>query len=433
MRILLVLGGYGDEHLGGSIHGELAEQVLAAGHECSIYAPVHARYAAGSAEESVEDGVRIHRAVCAGRTHLDALNALSAPLFHFPWFVTSLWGFRRALRRNGGADVVFVESAYPFGAQVEIATRRSRTPFIASVIGGDFIANHAANYGYGRYAIARRLMDRTFRRAAVVRAVSPHAARSVAALGCPGAKIAVAQRNIARSCFLPEDPDAGRLRVAARERVTARFGVQGKSLVVAAGRLVPIKGFDTLLRALPLSDALREAAVLIVGPDRRDSHLGDYRHYLSALAASLGVAPQVVLTGALPHAEVKEVLAGADVVAIPSVEEGGSKMVMEAAAVGAPVVATRKCGTAEWASAWRCASVVEPSDPRGLARALEALLCDPAAAAEMSRRARPFAENFRPEPVARRILALCRVAAEGAPLPADLRAPRRLLDPAAAD
>ena len=430
MRILYVLGGYGGEHLGGSIHRELAQRILAAGHQLEIFAPAHARHMGNRAEEVVEEGVRVHRAVCAGRPHLDVVNLLARPVFHFPWFLTSLLALRRVLRKSRSADVVMVESAYPFGAQVDIATRGLRMPFVIAVLGGDFIANDAANYGYGRYAIARTLMRRAFHRAAAVRAVSPYAARRAEALGCAPGKIAVVQRNIARGCFTPEGVELAAFRAAARQRVAQRFGVEAPRLVVAVGRLVPIKGFDHLLRALPkVIAALGETQLLLVGPNRRESQLGDYRRHLERLAATLGVAEGVVFTGALPHEGVRDALAAADVVAVPSVEEGGSKMVMEAGAVGTPVVSTASTGTVEWAKAWRCAVVVEPSNPESLAHGLLEVLGDPSRAASMSLRGPPFAQRFRPEPVAERILALCQVAARGGSLPPGLREPRELLHP----
>ncbi len=423
MRILYVIGGYGREHLGGSIHHELAHLILSAGHEYEVFAPTHGRHMGGRSEEAVEDGVRVHRIVCAGRPGLDVVNAMSRAVLHSPWFLTSLLGLLRVLRRSRHFDVVLAESAYPLGAEVQIATRLHPSPFIVSVIGGDFIANGAANYGYGRYRLARHLMRRVFRHAAVVRGVSPRAVRQAEALGCPQEKCAVVQRNIARSSFLPHGADPSAFRAEARRHVAERFGIRAPRLVVAVGRLVPIKGFEDLIRALPiLETAVGETQVLLVGPNRTDSRLGDYRRHLEALASALGVGPRIILVGALPHDEVRDALAAADAVAIPSIEEGGNKMVMEAAAVGTPVVATNTAGTGEWASAWGCALLVAPSDPGGLARGLAEVLGNPITAAAMGARGRLFAENFRPEVVAGRLLDLCRCAADGSSIPPGLRA-----------
>lgn len=430
MRILYVIGGYGEEHLGGAIHRELAQAILGQGHSWEIFAPTHARDMGGRGATDLDEGVRVHRAVCAGRPLLDIVNAVARPVFRFPWFATSLAGLLRVLRSNPPYDVVVAESAFPLGAETWLATRLHRVPFVVSVYGGDFIANEDANYGYARYRLARSFMVRTFRAAALVRTVSPYAARHAEALGCPPEKLAVVQRNIARGCFIPTGTTPSAFRAEARSRVARAFPLMAPRLVVAVGRLVPIKGFDDLIRALPaLIASAGDTQVLVAGPNRGDSRLGDYQKHLEGLAASLGVASRVVFAGPLAHERVRDCLAAADAVAIPSVEEGGSKMVMEAAAVGTPFVATSAAGTTDWAEAWRCGVVVEPQDPAALAGALADVLKDPASAAAMGERGRLFAERFRPEAVAERIVALCSCAVSGLPLPPWLLEPLELLNP----
>lgn len=433
MRILYVIGGYGEEHLGGAIHRELAQEIIARGHAYEIFAPVHRRDMGGRSVDAVEDGVPVHRAVCGGRPGLEILNALSRPVFRFPWFFTFLLGFARFLRSRPPFEVIIAEGAYPLGSAVCLVTRVAPQPFILSILGADFIANERANYGYARHRLARILMRASFRRAALVRTISPYAQERAQRLGCPPAKLAVVQRNIARAAFLPSGTDREGYRRVARARVRERFGLSGPRLVVAVGRLLPIKGFDDLIRALPaVAAAVGEARVLLVGPSRSDTRLGDYRQHLESLARKLNVAERVSFAGALPHGEIRDVLAGADVVAVPSVEEGGNKVVMESAAVGTPFVVSRAAGNAEWAREWGCGVIVEPSLPDDLARGIVRVLGDPAGGESMGRKGVLFAEQFRPEPVAERILGLCRCVAEGVPLPEDLKLPEGLLHPVSA-
>lgn len=433
MRILYAITGYGDEHLGGAIHPELAREILARGHTYEVFAAAHQRDMAGRSADAVEDGVTVHRAVCAGRTHLDLVNSLFRPAFRFPWFLPCLVGFVRFLRARPRYDVIVAESAYPLGAIAYLATRLVRQTFIVSVTGGDFIASDEANYGYARYAMARLLMRRAFATAAIVRTVSPYAAEPVRRLGCPPEKLAVLQRNIARGAFLPAGVDREAYRGDARERLFPRFDLAAGPLVVAVGRLLPIKGFDDLFRALPeVAASVPDVRLLLVGPNRIDERLGDYQKYLEGLAGQLGVRERIVFGGALSQEDVRDCLVAADVVAIPSVEEGGNKIVLEAAAVGTPFVATRAAGTPDWAREWGCGLIVEPCAPGELAGALVQALSDPDSAAAMGRSGRRFAELFRPEVVAARLLDLCRCAAESAPLTEDLRLPQAVLRPAGA-
>jgi glycosyltransferase involved in cell wall biosynthesis len=194
--------------------------------------------------------------------------------------------------------------------------------------------------------------------------------------------------------------------------------------------LLPIKGFDDLIRAVPgIIASAGDVRVIHVGPNRIDSRLGDYREYLEDLARRLSVETYLIFAGAVPLGEVREFLAAADVAVIPSLEEGGNKTMLEAAAVGTPFVATRTTGNAGWAREWNCGLVIEPSAPQELAQAIGILLRDDSLADVMGGNGLRFAQEFRTERVADRMLELCRLAAARAPLPPDLREPYDLRHP----
>jgi glycosyltransferase involved in cell wall biosynthesis len=114
------------------------------------------------------------------------------------------------------------------------------------------------------------------------------------------------------------------------------------------------------------------------------------------------------------------------VVAVPSLEEGGNKVLLEAAAVGTPFVATDTTGNSDWARGWSCGVVVPSGSPAALAAGLRSVLEDPGSAAAMGRHGIRFAEFFRTRAVAERILALCGHAVQGGDLPPDLREPAGL-------
>jgi glycosyltransferase involved in cell wall biosynthesis len=430
MRILCVLGGYGKEHLAGEVHRELAREIQARGHHYEVFAPAHRGDMEGRTREAVEDGVPVHRVVCGGGLGFALASLASRPFFRYPWFLACFVGLRRFLKTRPGFDAIIAESVYPLGAIVWLATRGRRAPFLVSVAGGDFLSNEASNYGYGRYRVPRALMAATFRRAAVVRCISPYAAQNAEGLGCPPSKLAVVQRNIGQRTFGPEGDALSAFRREARDRVSARLGLGTGPIVAAVGRLLPIKGFDDLVRALPEVAARTPGVRLVlVGPNRTDSRLGDYQKHLEGLAEGLGMRERVCFVGAVPLGEVRDFLAAADVVAIPSIEEGGNKVLLEASAVGTPFVSTRTAGNAELARSWHCGRIVEPRAPAELAAALASVLADPEEARAMGERGRAFAEEFRAARVAERIIGLCRCAAEGQPVSEALRLPHELLHP----
>jgi glycosyltransferase involved in cell wall biosynthesis len=140
-----------------------------------------------------------------------------------------------------------------------------------------------------------------------------------------------------RSQFItvPSGVPTDELRARAPERAAARraLGLPPDAFVVAAvGRLVPVKGFDLLVQALPaLLEALPDALVLVAGD-------GPERERLAVRAERLGVRDHVRLLGS--HTDVVEVLAAADVLAAPSRNEGMGRALVESMALGVPVVAS---------------------------------------------------------------------------------------------
>jgi glycosyltransferase involved in cell wall biosynthesis len=428
LRILYLLGGYGEEHIGGAIHREMALDIRARGHDYQIAVP--ARAVEAPRPTDLGEGIPVHRLVCGGSLVLDAVNQVTRPLFRFPSLLTLASRLGRLLRSERPFDVVIAEGAYPLGSAVWLASRRAPVPFLLSIVGADFLANEQANYGFARFAIPRRLMRAALRTAAVVRAISPLAGERAVALGAARDRLALVPRNIAASAFLPGSSDRESFHREARKRIAERFGTGDGPLVVAVGRLLPIKGFDTLVGALPqIRASIPAIRLLLVGPNRIDSRLGDYQLHLEAIARSAGVADRLGFAGAVPLEGVRDFLAAADMVAIPSIEEGGNKVLLEAAAVGTPFVATRTSGNAGWARDWNCGILIEPASPDQLASAIVGYLSDGARANVLGQNGLRFAEEFRTAHVADRMLDICQVAAEGGALPAELRAPPGLLHP----
>ena len=116
---------------------------------------------------------------------------------------------------------------------------------------------------------------------------------------------------------------------------------QGPLRLVAIGRFVEQKGLMVLIHAL--ADAVRDVPdihVTLVGD-------GEMRADLEAAIAAHGLSENVTLTGWLSEAGVRDELANAHALVIPSFAEGLPMVVMEAMASGRPVLATYVAGTPE--------------------------------------------------------------------------------------
>lgn len=204
------------------------------------------------------------------------------------------------------------------------------------------------------------------------------------------------------------DPETFRPDAAAREELRVRYGLGDRPTVVCVSRLVPRKGQDMLIRALP---AIRErvpgAALLLVGGGR-------YRGQLRSLAEQMGVADDVILTGSVPAEELPAHYAAGDVFAMPARTrgkgldvEGLGIVYLEASATGLPVVAGSSGGAPETVRDEVTGHVVDGRSLDQLVDTLSALLADPVRARAMGNAGRRWvSEHWRWDVLARRLMAL---------------------------
>lgn len=150
-------------------------------------------------------------------------------------------------------------------------------------------------------------------------------------------------------------------------------------VILSTGRLAEQKGLEYLIRAVPLLlSAVPEAMVLLAGD-------GPLLGSLSRLIDDLGLESHVRLLGF--RADVGDLLAAADVVALPSLWEGLSISLLEAMAAGRPTVTTAIGSNREVTRDGALARLVPPKDPAALASAIVSLAHDPGGRAALGRAA----------------------------------------------
>ena len=149
----------------------------------------------------------------------------------------------------------------------------------------------------------------------------------------------------------------------------ARLGVgPGRLVIGAVGRLSTEKGFDLLIRAADrLLDEGVDLELWIVGEGDRGPHLAD-------LVRALGRGDRIRLMGF--RSDTVEIYEAMDAFALSSYHEGLPNVVLEAMAMGVPVVSTRIAGIPRLIRHGENGLLVEPGDGRGLADALRHLLTD---------------------------------------------------------
>lgn len=208
---------------------------------------------------------------------------------------------------------------------------------------------------------------------AVVAAGTFAAARLEQGYGVPRARIAVIPNGVDLARFHPLPPSP---------ELREKLALRGRRVILAPARLVPRKGIDRLIAALPLIRAAHPDIALLVAGD------GPQRAALQQLAAASGCAEAVRWAGAVPAADMPGFYALAEFAALPNRAEPGESdgvplVFLEANACGRPVIGGRAGGTAEVVTDEVNGLLVDGNDPAAIAAACLRLLADPALAARL--------------------------------------------------
>lgn len=189
--------------------------------------------------------------------------------------------------------------------------------------------------------------------------------------GVSGAKIDVVYNGYDWSALTPSP--------AGVQAWKERFS--GSRLIVAAGRLDPIKDLPNLLEAFALvSQQFPDARLAMAGtgpPEVSQS--------LRSRAAALGIAERVELVGYIDR--LQDLVGAADVFAQASLDEACSQTISEALGLGVPVAVTTTGGTAELVAGLQ--GPLPPSRPDLLAARMTSILAAPAAARAEAEAAAP--------------------------------------------
>lgn len=266
---------------------------------------------------------------------------------------------------------------------------------------------HAMSAFLGRLARTRRVvtrrMDYPLRGGCYARWLYNRMVDAVVAIS-EGVRTVLLQAGVepGRIHLIPSGVDVGRFEAAdaMRSAARARYGIFGQEFVVVMiASLETRKGHAVLLDAL---GALADIAVraLCAGT-------GSQAAVLAARRDALGLRDRVRFLGQV--AAVPELLAAADVVVLPSLQEGLGVAAIEAMAAGRPLIVSRAGGLPEVVGDGVAGLLVEPGDAAGLAAALRRVARDPATARALGDAGRARArERFSVEAMASATRALYR-------------------------
>ncbi len=303
------------------------------------------------------------------------------------WAPRALWlafSIARLVRRHRVVAVCIADDE-TVGWLIPFVRHRLRRRALAYCHGDDLVQQDER-------AVARR--RRWLAEADAIVAASSFAQRRLteAYAVAPG-RIALIPNGVDLSLFRPVPPDPS---------LAAAFG-SARRIILAATRLVPRKGVDRLIEALPaVLEAVPGAMLLVAGE-------GPQRAELEARSRGLPVR----FLGALPRSRLPGLYALADVVALPNRAEPGeadgvAMTLLEAQACGRPVIGGLAGGSPEAIADGTDGLLVDGNDPAAIAAALVRVLTNPALAARLSAGALAVSAGRGWADRARAFLALCR-------------------------
>lgn len=302
---------------------------------------------------------------------------------------------RRAtqLLRTHGCSSVWFGAAAPLGLMAPALRRAGARRLVATT--------HGHEAGWAQLPASRQLLRRIGESTDTITYLGEYTRSRISAALTPAAADRMVQLppGVDEKTF---HPDSG------GDAVRARLGLTDRPVVVCVSRLVPRKGQDTLILAMPAILAeVPDAVLLIVGG-------GPYEADLRKLAAETGVQDSVRFTGPVPWAELPAHYGAGDVFAMPCRTrrggldvEGLGIVYLEASATGLPVVAGDSGGAPDAVLDGETGWVVRGGSAEESAERIVALLGDAELRRRMGERGRAWVEEkWRWDLLAERLRAL---------------------------
>jgi glycosyltransferase involved in cell wall biosynthesis len=279
-------------------------------------------------------------------------------------------------------DLVY-EQLSPFGLGARRFSRVARIPH-ALEVRAPLVEDSARRGTLALEALARAVEGRLLHAADGVFCVSERIARRARDLGAPPEKVRVLPHGVDPSRFHPDVSPNGMRR---------RFSSADAFVVGAAGALEPGHGVEFLVEAFAdLRASVPRAALVLVGG-------GELRDRVEDLVHELDLDGAVAITGWVPHEEVPAHLAAFDAIVAPypPIEplESSTTKVVEAMAVGKPVVVPDLAELREVVESGATGFAYRPADPGDLVRALRSLAEDPGLARRIGQAAFRAARSSR--------------------------------------
>ncbi len=317
--------------------------------------------------ESVGDTIAIHRLPIGKNSknlHFQSVKDLLL-------YSVKAYFFSRKLLREGKYDMIQAFFTVPCGAIAWKLHREFRTPYIVSLRGSD-VPGYSDRFGF-LYPFLRPLARCIWGRAAAVVSNS-QGLKDLALATAPHQEIAIIPNGVDTLRFAPEEKALPHKDGSIR-------------LTLGASRLTDRKGIAYLIEAIDILRDEHDFRLTIIGD-------GNAKDRLEASVRERGLESRIGFVGRVPREETLKYYQEADIFVLPSLNEGMSNAMLEALAVGLPLVTTRTGGAEELVQDGVNGLLVGFRDAKDLARALRTLALDSDLRDRMGKASRVLAESM---------------------------------------
>lgn len=313
---------------------------------------------------------------------------------HLPRILRHFIYFLKVLGAGRSADVIFAQDPVSVGLPTYLASKILRKKFILKVV-GDYAWEQFQNQNDKINFIAlekfqeekfdfitelrRKIQKYVARGATRVIVPSYYLKKIVLKWGVLESKISVIYNSFDPSVILDD-----------KEEVRREYNLSG-NIIISVGRLVPWKGFITLIEAMPrILEGDPRSHLLIIGD-------GPEKENLNAKIVSLGMEDKVTMLGRLPHEELLAYLKASDVFVLNTAYEGFSHQLLEVMASGIPVITTNIGGNPEIIEDKKNGIFIEFNDKNAIKESVLRLLSNKELRTALSEEGKETVKNFSKE------------------------------------
>ena len=284
---------------------------------------------------------------------------------HLPKGIAHLVYTFKLLRASRGCDVILALDPVSVGLPAAIIARLTQIPLVVKIVGDyaweqgrqrfgvtqgldEFVVTDAAHFTRPVRTL-RKVQTFVARSARQIIVPSEYLKRIVSAWGIPSGAITVVYNTFNGVGVLPS-----------RDTLREELGLSG-TIILSAGRLVPWKGFGTLIGLMrEVRQTIPDAQLIIAGG-------GPLEGELRAQVVKEGAEEFVTLLGNIPHDDLLRYVGAADLFVLNTGYEGLSHQLLEVLAIGTPIVTTNVGGNPELIEDGVTGLLVEPANPEALA------------------------------------------------------------------